>query len=102
MKSPLLRVSGAGDINIGADTLDYLLKATVVATAGGQGGKELADLRGLTVPVKISGPLAAPQYRLDFGAMASEMAKTKVEAKKEEVKTRVEDKVKDQLKGLFR
>lgn len=102
IKSPLLRVSGAGDINIGADTLDYLLKATVVATAGGQGGKELADLRGLTVPVKISGPLAAPQYRLDFGAMAAEAAKAKVEAKKEEVKTRVEDKVRDKLKGLFR
>ncbi|MBI2311810.1 MAG: AsmA family protein [Betaproteobacteria bacterium] len=102
MKSPLLRVGGAGDINIGAETLDYLLKATVVATTAGQGGRELADLKGVTVPVKISGAWAAPSYRLDFGAMASEAAKAKVETKKEEVKTKVEDKLKDRLKGLFR
>jgi len=79
MKSPLLRVSGAGDINIGEDRLDYLVKATIVGTTKGQGGRGADDLAGVTVPVKVSGPLAAPAYRLDFSAMVTDTVKQKVE-----------------------
>ncbi len=38
VKSPLLRVGGEGDINIGEDSLNYLVKASVVGTTKGQGG----------------------------------------------------------------
>src|SRR6266705_2297875 len=34
-KSPLLRLTGSGDVNVGADSLDYLVKASVVATSAG-------------------------------------------------------------------
>src|SRR5687768_7933737 len=46
MKSPLLRIGGAGDIDIGQSRLDYTAKASVVATTKGQGGEELERLRG--------------------------------------------------------
>ena len=75
MKSPLLRVGGEGEINIGADSLNYLVKASIVGTSKGQGGRETEDLRGVTVPVRVSGPLAAPSYKLDFGATAKDAAK---------------------------
>ncbi len=101
MKSPLLRLGGEGDINIGADSLDYVAKATLVATAAGQGGKEASDLKGLMVPVRISGPFSALKYEVDINAMANAAAKQKIDDKKEEVKTKVQDKIKDQLKGLF-
>ncbi|MFH1045234.1 MAG: AsmA family protein, partial [Pseudomonadota bacterium] len=101
-KSPLLRLGGEGDIDIGNENLNYLLKATVVATAAGQGGKELADLKGVTVPVRLTGSFGAPQYKIDFSGMASELAKAKVEEKKEEIKARVQERLQDQLKGLFR
>ena len=100
-KSPLLRLGGEGDIDIGNENLDYLVKATVVATAAGQGGKELGDLRGLTVPVKLSGPFTAPQYKIDFSGIAASAAKAVVETKKEEIKAKVQDQVQDKLKGLF-
>jgi AsmA protein len=100
-KSPLLRLGGEGDIDIGNENLDYLVKATVVATAAGQGGKELLDLKGLTVPVKLSGPFAAPQYKIDFSGIAASAAKAVVETKKEEIKTKVQDQLQDKLKGLF-
>ena len=100
-KSPLLRLGGDGDIDIGNETLDYLVKATVVATAAGQGGKELGDLKGLTVPVKLSGPFTAPQYKIDFSGIAASAAKAVVETKKEEIKAKVQDQVQDRLKGLF-
>ncbi|HSE01337.1 MAG TPA: AsmA family protein [Burkholderiales bacterium] len=78
MKSPLLRVGGEGEINIGEDSLNYLVKASIVGTTKGQGGRELEELRGVTIPVRISGPLAAPSYKLDFGRAATETAKQRL------------------------
>jgi len=118
MKSPLLRVGGEGEINIGADTLNYLVKASIVGTSKGQGGRETDDLRGLTIPVRVSGPLKAPSYRLDFGAMVTDTVKQKAE---DALKKRVLDRLapqpgagaapaegaksggsaRDALKGLF-
>jgi AsmA protein len=118
MKSPLLRVGGEGEINIGADTINYLVKASIVGTSKGQGGRETDDLRGLTVPVRVSGPLKAPSYRLDFGAMVTDTVKQKAE---DALKKRVLDRLapqpgagaapaegaksggsaRDALKGLF-
>jgi AsmA protein len=78
MKSPLLRVAGEGEINIGADSLNYLVKASVVGTTKGQGGRELEELHGVTIPVRVSGPLASPSYKLDFGKAATDTAKQRV------------------------
>ena len=79
LKSPLLRVGGEGEINIGADTINYLVKASIVGTSKGQGGRDVEDLRGVTVPVRVTGPLAKPSYKLDFGAMITDTARQKVE-----------------------
>jgi len=100
LKSPLLRLTGNGDINIGNDSMNYLAKATLAKTLEGQGGRD--SVGGITVPVRVSGPFSDLKYTLDFGAMVSEVAKQKVDAKKEEIKTKVQDKLKDSLKGLFR
>ncbi len=75
LKSPLLRVSGAGDIDIGNDRLNYVLQASVVATSKGQGGREAAALKGVTVPVKLTGALDAPQWSIDFRGLATGLAK---------------------------
>jgi AsmA protein len=105
MKSPLVRVTGAGDINIGTSSLDYTVKAAVVASAKGQGGKELEELAGLSVPVKLSGPFDALKYDVDYRSVAGELAKSKVggkvKEKLEQKKGKVEEKLRDQLKGLL-
>ena len=51
----------------------------MVATAGGQGGKELSDLAGVTVPVRLNGPFTAPQYKVDFGGIAASAVKATIE-----------------------
>lgn len=79
MKSPLLRVGGSGDLDIGQDRMNYVLRATLVATTQGQGGKEAGELKGLTVPVKLSGALESPQYAIDFSGMATELAKRQIQ-----------------------
>ncbi len=117
LKSPFVRLSGSGDINLGNDTMDYLAKVAVVASASGQGGRDLAELKGLTVPVRLSGPFDALKYRIDFGAMVGEVAKEKAKeavrdaiserlglggAKADGQKPEPKDQVRDALKGLFK
>ena len=101
MKSPFLRLSGAGDIDIGGGQMNYVAKASVVGTSAGQGGKETDQLKGVTVPVRVNGPFDSLAYKIEFGSLVSDVAKAKVEEKKEEIKAKVEDKAKDKLKGLF-
>lgn len=101
VKSPFIRLGGAGDIDIGEGRLDYLAKASVVATSGGQGAKDLEHLKGLTVPVRASGPFESLAYKIEFAGLAAEAAKAKVEEKKQEVKEKAQEKVKERLKGLF-
>lgn len=84
LKSPLLRVGGEGEINLGADTINYLVKASVVGTSRGQGGRELEELRGVTVPVRVTGALAAPSYQLDFGSMVTDRAKQELKSRLQE------------------
>ncbi|MDP2793674.1 MAG: AsmA family protein [Sulfurisoma sp.] len=101
-KSPFLRLAGAGDIDIGNGRIDYLAKASVVNTSGGQGAKDLEHLKGVTVPVRLTGPFDNISYKLELGSLIQEAAKAKVEEKKQEIKQRVQEKVQDKLKGLFK
>ena len=77
VKSPLFRISGAGNVDIGNSTIDYTAKATVVATTKGQGGEDLAQLSGLTVPVRLVGPFDQLAYKVDYAAVATNLAKSK-------------------------
>jgi AsmA protein len=95
VRAPLVRVGGAGDIDIGNSQLNYVAKASVVATSKGQGGADLDHLSGLTIPVKLTGSFDAPKYEIDYRSIAGEAAKAKV---KEEVKTKIKDKLRDLLK----
>ncbi len=90
--SPLLRINGAGKIDLPREGIDYGLKVSIVETSSGQGGKELADLKGLTVPVKITGTFSNPKPSVDLASMLKEKAT-------EEVKAKVADKLKDKLGG---
>src|SRR5262249_34929421 len=54
--SPLLRLSGAGNLDIGGNGIDYLARATL--------------LRGVAVPVKVYGALDNPSYSVDYTALA--------------------------------
>lgn len=89
-KSPFLRLAGEGQIDIGRGTIDYLAKATLTDTAQGQDAAELAALRGVQVPVKLSGPLEAMEYKVQWSAVTASVAK-------EALKGKVGDALKDKL-----
>ena len=77
-KSPFIRLGGAGRVDIPASSMDYLARATVVNTSGGQDAKDLAQLKGLTVPVKVYGPFDAIKYDIQYAAVAGSLVTDKV------------------------
>ncbi|WP_368744416.1 AsmA family protein [Desertibaculum subflavum] len=72
MKSPLLRVTGKGTVEMPPKTVNYRLEPKLAATTKGQGGKE--DATGITVPVIVTGPWHNISYRPDLGAMLKDAA----------------------------
>ena len=124
MKSPFLRLGGDGLVDAGKSRIDYTARATVAATAKGQDGADLAALKGLTVPVRLTGPLDAMDWKIQWSAVAGDVVKGQLEDKlkarlglkaaegaasgasaptaKEAVKDAAKDAVKNKLKGLFK
>lgn len=100
-KSPFLRLGGSGDIDIGNSQLNYLLKAAVVGTSAGQDGKELDSLKGITVPVRLTGPFDKLSFKLELADLINDAAKSRVKEKQQEIKQKLQDNLKNQLKGLF-
>ena len=121
VKSPFLRIGGAGRFDIGRGRIDYTARATVVAAAAGQDVGELAALRGVTVPVLLSGPFEAIDWRIQWSGLAAAAVETKLKdalAQKlggalgaklgtapggaASAPASAQDKIKDKLKGLFK
>lgn len=101
LKSPLIRVGGAGAIDLGNDRIDTTVRATVVSTLQGQGGPELQSLKGLTIPVQLEGPFTAIGWRIDFAGLVRGLAAKRVDEKSEEVRSKLQEQLQQGLKGLF-
>jgi len=85
MKAPLFRVRGKGEIDLAKQVLDYTVNASVVETLKGQGGESLDKLKGLTVPIKFSGDLLNPKYRVDMEGLIKSLAGKKLDKKINEI-----------------
>ena len=102
-KSPLLRVEGKGSVDLPRESIDYLATAKVVGSLEGQGGKGLADVRGVAIPVQVAGTFAEPKYKIRLDEALREVAEDKVKEKvQEKVEKKLEKQFGDSLKGLFR
>ncbi len=68
LQAPLFHLTGAGDIDIGREQLDYTLACTVPAT-------------GLTLPVRLAGPWEAIAWRVDTKAVSGAAVRQKASEK---------------------
>ncbi len=55
MRSPLLRLAGAGMVDLPGEAVDYTLETLITGTAQGQGGEDLESLKGVKLNVPIRG-----------------------------------------------
>lgn len=98
LRSPLVRVGGAGQVDLVAGTLDYTVRASVVGTLKGQDGRDINELRGVTVPVKLAGPFEKVAYSIDWGSVAKDALRSQTT---EQLKGKLQPKAQDLLKGLL-
>ena len=83
LKSPVLRLAGEGAIDIGHDRVDYLAKVSVDESLTGP-GSELAQLKGISVPLRLRGPYSQIAYTLELDKLLVEVAKSQLKEKAKE------------------
>jgi AsmA protein len=101
VKSPQLKITGSGDIDIGNESINYTAKAMLQQAQG-------SDY--LMVPVQLSGPFTDVKFKLDYTKMLEDLARRKLEARAQELKDKAVDDAKVRLqkefekglKGLFK
>lgn len=82
-KSPLLRVAGKGTVDLVREELDYTVKVALVETSKGQGGRDISDLRRISIPIHFTGSLDNPEYSLDPGKLLADKAKQRLQERLE-------------------
>jgi AsmA protein len=70
MTSPLLEVTGRGTVDVVIGNIDIIAQPQIVAGPQGEGGAN--DLAGLTIPVRIEGPLANPSIKPEIKGLFSD------------------------------
>jgi AsmA protein len=90
---PFMQLTGKGQVNIPAGTLNYAMDARILerpeflqdATP-----EELEEFTEAVIPLKITGPIASPSVKPDLEKLL-----------KKRVEDEIKDQLKDKLKGLF-
>jgi AsmA protein len=97
LRSPFVRLNGKGDIDIVNSSLDYLANVTLVATTSGQDGKGISDIAGISVPVRVSGPMAALEYKLQFSDAIADQSKKLIKAEQKKLEKKLESELMEKL-----
>ncbi|MGF1720219.1 AsmA family protein [Vibrio kyushuensis] len=109
-QSPLLRVRGEGQANYINETVDMTISTSVVGSLKGQGGKNIDELKDVTIPIRIHGTWAQPQFSLIFDDVLKQKAEKEIDRGLNKLEEKYGDKLGDEktkdairgaLKGLF-
>ncbi len=100
-QAPFMRITGSGTVDLPKESLNYLVKAKIVASDKGQGGEDLKELNGLTIPVKLKGAWTNPSVSLDLASLLEQKATAEMEKKKDEVIEETKKKIEEQLKDTL-
>ncbi|WP_408058690.1 AsmA family protein [Vibrio bivalvicida] len=110
MQSPLLRIRGNGSANYINETVDFTVSTSVVGSLKGQGGKDIDELKDVTIPINISGSWAEPKFKLIFDDVLKQKAEKEIDRGLKKLDEKLGEKIKDEktkeavnslIKGLF-
>ncbi|MGR5235724.1 AsmA family protein [Vibrio alfacsensis] len=105
-QSPLLRVRGKGKANYLNETVDFTISTSVVGSLEGQGGKNIDELKDITIPINVSGKWAEPKFKLVFDDVLKQKAQKEIDRGVEKLTDKIKDEktkeaVDSLLKNLF-
>jgi AsmA protein len=93
---PFMQITGNGLVDLPAAQINYSVQARVlerpefVSTVSAE---ELADFTKASIPLKITGPLSAPNIQPDIEALLRQQVDQAIEDKTEELKNRLFDRL---------
>ncbi|NVD07135.1 AsmA family protein [Vibrio sp. JPW-9-11-11] len=110
MQSPLLRIRGKGGANYLEQTVDFTVSTSIVGSLEGQGGKDIDELKDVTIPINVSGNWSEPKFKLVFDDVLKQKAEKEIDRGLKKLDEKLGDKIKDEktkeavnslIKGLF-
>lgn len=96
---PFMQITGSGIVDLPAAQINYSVQARVLDRpefVSSVSAEELADFTRASIPLKITGPLSAPNIQPDIEALLRQQVDQAIEDKKEEIKNRLFERL---LKG---
>ena len=86
LNAPLFKITGAGDIDLKQERLDYRVGVTIAHSNSGpnsgQASEALNKLQGITVPIRFKGNLLAPSFSIDTQTLYRSLVKRELDEKK--------------------
>ena len=89
LTSPLLRLTGKGQVDAERQKLDFAVLATLLGTGLAHGDRWLDDLIDQPIPIRIDGPWASPSVRPDLKAIAESRARERLEKEKDKLEEKL-------------
>ncbi|MDH5325347.1 MAG: AsmA family protein [Gammaproteobacteria bacterium] len=109
LSSSPIEVNGRGQVDLVQEKIDFVLDTTIVKPTKGMKAIKLDELQGEPIPIKIYGPLFAPEHKIDFGAVLKRKANRAVDRKKTQLKDKAKrsvekrkDKAQEQAKDKLK
>ena len=96
-----MTIAGAGVVELLNDSLNLAVTATFNDNELLQSDPLMADLAGDALPLTVTGSIAAPTIRPDFGALVRAEVQEAVDERIEEERQELENRLQDRLRGLF-
>jgi AsmA protein len=98
-----MTIDGTGTVNLLTDEVNFDLQATMVDGPVLQSDLEMVRYAGDTLPLRVTGRIAAPSVLPDFGAIArqrvTEEVQERVDERRDEVREEVRDRLRDRLRN---
>lgn len=76
-----LRISGEGEVNLVNESIRYRLATNIIKSLDGPNSKEFDELKRLTIPVIVQGPLSNPAINVDLERLLTQKVQQKLEDK---------------------
>jgi AsmA protein len=96
-----MTLAGAGTVELLNDNMSFDVTATFADTELVRNDPLMADLIGDSLPLTVTGSLAAPTVRPDFSALVRAEAQEAIDERIEEEREDVRERLQDRLRGIL-
>jgi len=96
-----MTVAGAGTVELLNDNMAFDVTATFADSELLQNDPLMADLIGDSLPLTVTGSLAAPTVRPDFSGVVRARAQEAVDERVEEEREQLQERLQDRLRGIL-